>query len=79
MELIEVRTVEAVAIPYEIYEAVVYAAISAAQWCKTSDVDPYNKRLEEWIILEDPIMYQIFSIDAKYDPDLLEAVLNVRL
>ena len=31
MELIEVRTVEAVAIPYEIYEAVVYAAISAAQ------------------------------------------------
>ena len=40
MELIEVSKVKSVDIPYEIYEAAVDAAISAAYCCESSEVGP---------------------------------------
>ena len=42
-------------------------------------MDPDKTRLEYWQLVENPIRSHIFNIDAKYDPDLIEAALNTRL
>ena len=55
MELIEVSTVEVVDILCEIYESDVDTTISAAYCCEPSEVEPYETRPEDWIIVEDPI------------------------
>ena len=75
MELIEVSTLEAVAIPCEIYEGAVDATISDAYCCDTSELYPENTRMEYQIIVKDPISSHIASINSKYDPDLLESAL----
>ena len=62
---------EAVPIPCDIYEAAVESTISAAYYCNTSEVYPYETIPEDWIVVEDPIRSHISSIDAKYDPNLL--------
>ena len=42
-------------------------------------MDPDKKRPQDWLIVEDTFRYHIAIIDAKYDPDLPESTLNVRL
>ena len=70
---------KAVSIPCDIYESAVYVTISDTYVFDSSEVESNNTRLEYWLIVEDPIRSQIASINAKYDPDLLEAAFNSRL
>ena len=79
METIKSSTVKVVAIPYDIYEAAVDATISDAYCCESSMVEPVEKITEDFLLVEDPIRSHIYSINAKYNPDLLETALNARL
>ena len=52
MELIEFRTVKAVAIPYEIYEAAVDATISYAYFYESSELESDNTRPKDCLLVE---------------------------